>query len=92
MTIKQASDRVNAYLECVKCDVYGACHICDYMKIIDKFELDEALETLAKSAKAWGKVKEEIVNINLNDYGDNLYQFQAKCCDIIDKHLKGVEE
>ncbi len=34
------------------------------------------------------QAREEIENLNLNDYGDNLYQFQAKCTEILDKLIE----
>lgn len=49
--------------------------------------LDMALKALEQEP-ILNKIKqarEEIENLNLNDYGDNLYQFQAKCTEILDK-------
>ncbi len=37
------------------------------------------------------KAREEIENLNLNDYGDNLYQFQAKCVEILDKLIESED-
>ena len=34
------------------------------------------------------QARKEIENLNLNDYGDNLYQFQAKCTEILDKLIE----
>lgn len=38
------------------------------------------------------QAREEIENLNLNDYGDNLYQFQAKCTEILDKLMESEGE
>lgn len=49
-----------------------------------------AIKTL-KQEPVLDKVKqarEEIENLNLNDYGDNLYQFQAKCTEILDRLIE----
>ena len=37
------------------------------------------------------QARKEIENLNLNDYGDNLYQFQAKCTEILDKLMESEE-
>lgn len=61
-----------------------------------KFSQEEVLNILARyeikyrnvqtiSLDKVKKVREKIENLNLNDYGDNLYQFQEKCTEFLDK-------
>lgn len=50
----------------------------------DNYESLEQESILDKVKQA----REEIENLNLNDYGDNLYQFQAKCTEILDKLIE----
>ena len=38
------------------------------------------------------EAREEIEKLDLNDYGDNLYQFQAKCTETLDKLIAESEE
>lgn len=67
---------------------------CDkYIKEIDHLrKYIYKLETqIVEQEPILDKVKqarEEIENLNLNDYGDNLYQFQAKCTGILDKLIE----
>jgi hypothetical protein len=37
------------------------------------------------------EAREEIEKLDLNDYGDNLYQFQAKCTEILDKLIESED-
>jgi len=73
------------------------------MKVYDKNDVDVTfsnefmdLEQLTSfDAIPLDKVKqarEKIEKLDLNDYGDNLYQFQAKCTEILDKLIESEEK
>lgn len=49
------------------------------------YDAHENLIELSNLRRNCKKARKEIENLNLNDYGDNLYQFQAKCIEILDK-------
>ena len=51
-------------------------------------QINGAVEVQAIPLDKVKQAREEIENLNLNDYGDNLYQFQAKCTEILDKLIE----
>lgn len=59
-------------------DMVDACHMA--IKALQEPILDKVKQA-----------REKIENLNLNDYGDNLYQFQAKCTEILDKLIAESE-
>lgn len=47
-------------------------------------QINGAVEVQAIPLDKVKQAREEVENLNLNDYGDNLYQFQAKCTAILE--------
>lgn len=62
---------------------------------IDYEEIFEAKDIAIYSLEAWKKIKEEIKFIQeaeMQVYGKANWNFSGKCLNVIDKHLKEVEQ
>lgn len=69
------------------------CHTCEFFPtcVNDKPECFRAIEMAIKSLEAWGKVKNDICEIDW--YGDDAFWDGVNLVsDIIDKHLSEVSE
>lgn len=89
MTIENA-------IYCLKADSELHSEICEECKLYGQTGTDhcydDAVELAIKSLEAWEKVKAEIeTNIN-NSTWSEVTNTLKWCGEIIDKHLKGVEE
>ena len=52
------------------------------------YDAHQNLIELHNLKRKFKKARDEIEKLDLNDYGDNLYQFQAKCTEILDRLIE----
>lgn len=55
--------------KCDRCEQYELCMETPTADVVERSKIDKAIECIG--------------NLNLNDYGDNLYQFQNKVIEIV---------
>ena len=64
-----------------------------YVKYLEQKLAERKQSTVsAISLDKLEQAREEIENLNLNDYGDNLYQLQAKCSEILSKLIESEDK